>query len=234
MRRSLLVVLVAGASVALLAFAAVPAAGTSPWLRPVDGRVVRAFHAPLTRFGAGHLGVDLAAAPGTVVRAAGAGTVVFAGSVADARHVVVRHPGARRTSYSFLASIRVHTGQAVRRGTVLGTTGGTGEHHDGGVLHFALRVGATFVDPISLFDPAGLPVRVHLAPLAGAGPLPAPGPGPEPRRAPWPQPSRPDLGRLSWSRPSLARPGCRQRSRCVTGRSRCGAEGRPSPSERLG
>lgn len=168
MRRSSLVVLVVGAVVGALALGPAPAAGVDTWLRPVAGRVVRVFRAPLTRYGAGHLGVDFAAVPGTAVRAAGAGTVVFAGVVAHTRHVVVLHPGGLRTSYSFLASIRVHTGQQVRRGAVVGTTGGTGEHHDGRVLHLGLRIGDTFVDPMQLFGSLGLPVRVHLAPVVRA------------------------------------------------------------------
>ena len=147
---------------------AAPVSAADAWVRPVAGRVVRAFRAPLTRYGSGHLGVDLAARPGTPVRAAGAGTVVFAGVVANARHVVVLHAGGLRTSYSFLASIRVRRGEAVRSGEVLGTTGGRGEHHDGGVLHLGLRVGSTFVDPMRLFAAVvALSSRVHLAPIAG-------------------------------------------------------------------
>jgi murein DD-endopeptidase MepM/ murein hydrolase activator NlpD len=168
MRRTWLVVLVVGVSAGLLAPGSAPAAGVDTWLRPVAGRVVRNFRAPLTRYGAGHLGVDFAAVPGTAVRAAGAGTVVFAGVVAHARHVVLRHPGGLRTSYSFLASVRVRAGQEVRRGAVVGTTGGTGERHDGAVVHFGLRIGDTFVDPMQLFGSVGLPVRVHLAPVERA------------------------------------------------------------------
>jgi len=168
MRRTSFGLVVVGVLVGVLALGSAPAAGTGTWLRPVAGRVVRGFRAPLTRYGAGHLGVDFAAPPGTPARAAGPGTVVFAGVVARTRHVVIRHAGGLRTSYSFLATIRVHTGEAVGRGAVVGTTGGTGEHHDGGVLHFALRVGDTFVDPMQLFSDVGLPVRVHLAALSRA------------------------------------------------------------------
>jgi len=150
----------------VLTLAQAPASGGDVWLRPVAGRFVRPFHAPLTRYGRGHLGVDFAAAPGTLVRAAGAGTVVFAGVVATARHVVVRHAGGLRTSYSFLASIRVRGGEVVARGEVVGTTGGRGEHHDPSVVHFGLRIGDGFVDPMRLFASAGLPARVHLAPTA--------------------------------------------------------------------
>ena len=83
-------------------------AGAAPiaqWARPVAGEVAHPFEAPRSRFGAGHRGVDLAAAPGTPARAAGPGVVSFAGSVAGALHVVVAHAGGLRTSYSFLATI---------------------------------------------------------------------------------------------------------------------------------
>jgi len=163
-----------GVSVLLLTtggFGPAPAAAldlaTSRWWRPVPGRVVHPFRAPVTRFGRGHLGVDFAARPGTPVRAAGPGTVVFAGVVAGVWHVVVAHPGGLRTSYSFLASARVRTGQQVRRGEVVGSTGGHGENHEPGVFHFGLRVAGAYVDPMRLFAPAvdarDLTTRVHLA-----------------------------------------------------------------------
>jgi hypothetical protein len=165
MRRTVVGVLVSVVAIGALSIDPAPASGAAGiWLRPVVGRVARGFVAPLTRYGAGHLGVDFAVAPGTAVHAAGAGTVVFSGLVAGARHVVVRHAGGRRTSYSFLASIRVHTGQVVAGGAVLGTSGGHGENHAAGVLHFGLRIGETFVDPMRLFRPGAQPVRVHLAP----------------------------------------------------------------------
>ncbi len=141
------------------------------WVWPLDGAVVRAFDPPATPFGRGHLGIDLAARPGTPVRAAGAGVVVFAGAVAGSLHVVVAHPGDLRTSYSFVASIAVRRGERVRTGDVVGTTGGLGGDHAGAVLHFGLRVGATYVDPMQLLRP-DLAAVVHLAPTRDA-PLPA-------------------------------------------------------------
>ncbi|HYL53261.1 MAG TPA: M23 family metallopeptidase [Acidimicrobiia bacterium] len=135
------------------------------WVRPVDGPVVKPFVAPKTRFGPGHLGVHLRAAPGTPVRAAGDGRVVFAGKVAYSRHIVIRHWNGWRTTYSFVASMRVHVGARVRAGEVIGTTGGRGPNHDGTVLHLGLRIGDTYVDPMQLFDARDLADRVHLAPL---------------------------------------------------------------------
>jgi murein DD-endopeptidase MepM/ murein hydrolase activator NlpD len=146
------------------------------WTRPVPGPVVRSFAPPRARYGAGHLGADLAAAPGTPVRAAGDGIVEFAGVVANTRHVVVRHPGGLRTSYGFLKSISVHRGERVTRGAVVGLTGGTGENHGGQVLHLGLRAGEVFVDPMQLFGPPDLSELVRLAPVE-SGTSPPSGPG---------------------------------------------------------
>src|SRR6476646_8049980 len=142
------------------------AAGASTsWTRPVPGRVVRPFVAPRSRYGAGHRGADLAAAPGTPVDAAGAGRVAFAGAVAGTLHVVVDHGDGLETSVSFLATITVRTGQTVPRGAIVGTAGGTGPEHAVGVVHFALRVEGAYADPMQLFAPPDLTKVVHLAPL---------------------------------------------------------------------
>ena len=153
-----------------LVFASLPASAAesaSPptvWLRPVDGRVVEPFGAPANPYGPGHRGVDFAAPPGTPVRAANAGVVSFAGHVANTLHVVVAHDGDLRTSYSFLASAAVSTGQAVARGEIVGTTGGVGADHDGTVLHLGLRIGDRYIDPLQLFAPADLTKLVRLVP----------------------------------------------------------------------
>ena len=165
-------VIVVGLPAAAHADAGAPStspAAASEWLRPVGGRLVRGFVQPANQFAAGHRGADLAAAPGTVVRAAGAGTVAFAGDVAGTLHVVVAHANGFRTSYSFLADVSVRAGQVVERGAVLGHAGGTGPEHDAGVLHFGLRVGDRYVDPMQLFRPRDLTELVRLVP-AGSPP----------------------------------------------------------------
>jgi murein DD-endopeptidase MepM/ murein hydrolase activator NlpD len=138
------------------------------WTRPVAGAVVRGFVAPRTPYGPGHRGVDFAAAAGTAVMAAGAGEVVFAGWIGPSAHVVVRHLlNGWRTGYSFLAALAVRTGDDVAAGTVVGTSGGVGDGHDGSVLHFSLRIGDQYVDPMILFRPLDLATAVHLAPIEG-------------------------------------------------------------------
>jgi murein DD-endopeptidase MepM/ murein hydrolase activator NlpD len=153
-------------------FVLVPASGASAeaWQRPVGGVVIRRFDNP-TRYGPGHRGVDFVAPPGTQVRAAGPGEVVFAGTVGYSRHVVILHAGGLRTSYSFLATIGVRQGERVAGGAIVGTAGGRDPGHDGTVLHFGLRRGDAYLDPLTLFATSADPPRVHLAPAGG--PVPA-------------------------------------------------------------
>ena len=79
------------------------AAAPEQWSPPVDGPVVRGYEAPERPFGPRHLGIDFAARPGTPVRAAGDGIVAFSGRVGKSRAVAVEHPGARRSTYAYLA-----------------------------------------------------------------------------------------------------------------------------------
>jgi Peptidase family M23 len=153
---------------------AAPTAPSAPgacgaWLPPVDGPVVRPFQAPAFAYGPGHRGIDLAAAPGTAVRAAGDGVVSFAGAVAGSLHVVVAHGGgqgpALRTTYAFLAAADVRTGDRVARGQVIGAVGGSGPEHEPGALHFGLRLGDRYLDPERLFDACDLTQLVRLVPV---------------------------------------------------------------------
>lgn len=175
---------------------AVPARAGTPWLPPVDGPVVRRFLPPAHPGAAGHRGVDFAAPPGTPVRAAAGGSVTFAGMVAGGRHVVVGHAGGVRTSYSFLASAAVRTGDRVAAGAVLGHSGRTGPGHRPGVVHFGVRKGGVYVDPGGFL---GLPplLRIRLAPVGGppaplecgpAGPGRGPGAGGYTGAQPGPRP----------------------------------------------
>jgi hypothetical protein len=146
------------------AVAPIAAAQDTEWMRPVPGGVVASFREPPGRYAAGHRGVDFAAAAGTSVKAANDGRVSFAGMVAGSLHVVVAHEGGIRTSYAYLATASVSTGQAVRKGQVVGTAGGSGEGHGPGVLHFGVRVGDRYVDPMLLFSPPDLTKMVNLVP----------------------------------------------------------------------
>jgi hypothetical protein len=58
-------------------------------------------------------------------------------------------------------------GERVRAGQTIGTSGGEGQDHRVGVLHFSLRRGDTYLDPMLLFAPPDLARVVHLAPVHG-------------------------------------------------------------------
>ncbi|UBF29085.1 M23 family metallopeptidase [Kovacikia minuta CCNUW1] len=88
-----------------------------------------------------HSGVDLVAATGTPVLAAGDGTVAFAGNQgAYGRLVVINHQEGLQTRYAQLGSIKVKVGQRVRKGQTIATVGSSGipsskQPH----LHFEVR-----------------------------------------------------------------------------------------------
>ena len=146
-----------------LGWPATAAPAEERWSPPVDGPVVRGYEPPQRPFGPQHLGLDYAVEPGSPVRAAGDGVVVFAGKVGRARSVAVEHPGARRTTYAYLRRLTVRPGLPVHRGDVVGLSGGTGPGHEPGVVHFGYRVNGRPQDPAPLFQPPR--PRISLAPV---------------------------------------------------------------------
>jgi hypothetical protein len=135
--------------------------GRVAYVPPVDAPVVDGFRPPPGPYGAGNRGIDYATAPGTPVRAAADGEVVFAGQVGGDLHVVVLHADGIRTSYSFLRTIAAHRGDRVRQGQAVGTAGDA--------LHFGARAGDTYIDPRLLF---GAVPTVHLVPDDDRRPAP--------------------------------------------------------------
>lgn len=138
----------------------VPAVGRA-W--PVGGRpgprpsVLRGWEPPVTAYGRGHRGVDLAAAPGDAVRAVAPGRVSFAGRVAGRGVVSVELSGTGdpplRTTYGPVEP-SVKKGDEVAAGAVLGTLGpATDSHCATTCLHWGLLRGGTYVNPLSLLPP---------------------------------------------------------------------------------
>ncbi|MBB5112134.1 murein DD-endopeptidase MepM/ murein hydrolase activator NlpD [Micromonospora echinospora] len=136
-------------------------AGRFRWPLPGPPRVARRFDPPPQPWMSGHRGVDLAAAPGAQVRSAGAGTVLFAGSVAGRPVLTVGHHDGLRTTYEPVRS-RVTAGTRVDAGTPIGDLlAGHPGCADAACLHWGLRRGAEYLDPLALL---GLG-RVRLLPL---------------------------------------------------------------------
>jgi hypothetical protein len=122
--------------------------------------VLRAFAPPPLPWLAGHRGVDLGGSKGQPVRAAGDGVVAFAGRVAGRGVVSVDHPGGLRTTYEPVRA-SVQSGQAVTAGLTLGVlVAGHAGCPAPVCLHWGLRRGRAYLDPLLLVRP------VRLKPLA--------------------------------------------------------------------
>ena len=102
---------------------------------PITGR--RAFHA----------GVDFAAAHGTPIRAAAAGTVTFADfNAAYGWTVEIAHGNGLMTRYAHASRLLVARGAAVRQGDTIAHVGSSGRS-TGPHLHFEVLKGGDATDP---------------------------------------------------------------------------------------
>ena len=128
-----------------------PASPAARFLWPVSGPIRRGYAT-----GAGyHDGLDIKAPAGTMVRAAAAGTVKFAGSETEqfGNLVVLDHGNGWFTAYGFLSRITVKPGAKVAAGERIGLVGETGLAK-GTELHFEVRRDGKPVDPLDELPPA--------------------------------------------------------------------------------
>ena len=138
-------------------------AGSLPFIPPVEAAIARSFEDPRIEWGAGHRGIDYVTLPGTRVRAAGAGTVRFAGSIGSVRAVTIDHGDGLETTYSDLDVTWVATGGLVEEGSWVGLSGSAHEPRPGG-LHFAVKLNGRYVDPELYLGPVDVSRAIHLVP----------------------------------------------------------------------
>jgi murein DD-endopeptidase MepM/ murein hydrolase activator NlpD len=126
------------------------------WPVGVRPLVVRGWEPPATAYSRGHRGVDLAAAVDTPVRAVAPGRVSFAGRVGGRGVISVELSGTGtpplRTTYGPVRAT-VHQGDEVMAGEVLGMVEPGASHCPASCLHWGLRRGRTYLDPLSLLPP---------------------------------------------------------------------------------
>ncbi len=129
-----------------------PTAALRPPVSPVA--VIEGVDLPESPWLSGHRGVDLATSPGADVLSPTAGIVTYAGTVAG-RGVVsvsVAGTGLRTTMEPVTASVRV--GDTVQQGEVVGQVqaavveAGVGHCAPAACLHWGLRSGDTYLDPL--------------------------------------------------------------------------------------
>jgi murein DD-endopeptidase MepM/ murein hydrolase activator NlpD len=110
---------------------------SSRFARPVEGPILRAFSSA-------NEGIDISAATGTPVRAAGDGEVAAITQDTDRVPIlVIRHDDGLLTVYANIRNISVTRGQSVSRGQQVAEVG----EGDPSFLHFEVRRGFEAVDP---------------------------------------------------------------------------------------
>jgi len=123
----------------------------TPSLWPTEGQVTSRFGprtSPFTGQPQHHTGVDIAAPPGTPVRAPAAGVVTFAGPLPGYGNVLVlTHGFGFKTFYGHNQRNVVGKGQAVTRGQQIATVGNTG-YSTGAHLHYEVLLNDTPHDPL--------------------------------------------------------------------------------------
>lgn len=126
------------------------------WPVGVRPAVVRGWEPPASEYGRGHRGVDLAAPPGSVVRAVAPGRVSFAGRVAGRGVIAVELTGTGgpplRTTYEPVRAT-VEKGTEVTTGEALGVLELPRAHCSHSCLHWGLRRAQTYMNPLSLLPP---------------------------------------------------------------------------------
>ncbi|MEU1078260.1 MULTISPECIES: M23 family metallopeptidase [unclassified Streptomyces] len=131
------------------------AEGVGPvWPVPGPPVVVRGWAPPTTPYGPGHRGVDLAAPPGTQLRAVTEGRVTFAGPVAGKGVLTITLNGSGspplRTTYEPVHPL-VRPGDHVRAGQPVATVEAEPRHcGEVGCVHWGLKRGDDYLNPLVL------------------------------------------------------------------------------------
>jgi murein DD-endopeptidase MepM/ murein hydrolase activator NlpD len=101
-----------------------------------------------------HLGVDLAAPPGTAVVATASGSVVRIGNdEVWGKRITVDHGGGITTVYAHLGGVKTALGRRVKRGDAIGVIGSSGLT-TGPHVHYEIWKNGTAIDPETCFFPA--------------------------------------------------------------------------------
>ncbi|MCG5219040.1 M23 family metallopeptidase [Streptosporangium sp. KLBMP 9127] len=109
--------------------------------------------------------MDLAAKADDQVHAAGPGTITFAGPVAGRGIVTISHAGDLRTTY-LPVTPSIRRGHRVEAGDVLGTLERGPAHCPVECLHWSLRRGPVYLDPLLLLGQTQIRLLPWWPPLA--------------------------------------------------------------------
>lgn len=128
-----------------------PPVGQRCWQWPASGKVIL----PYSTADGGNKGIDISAARGTPVYAAGAGKVVYVGNQLRGygNLIMIKHSEDYITAYAHNDTMLVNNGQSVKAGQQIATMGSTDAASVR--LHFQIRYRATAIDPLRYLPPQG-------------------------------------------------------------------------------
>ena len=133
-----------------------------PAMGPITSYFGNRYH-PILHFTRFHAGIDIGAAWGSPIVAAGDGQVAAAGwSGGYGRQVRIWHGGGVMTTYSHMSDIVAAPGSFVRRGQVIGYVGSSGLS-TGPHLHYEVLKDGTPVNPLGVRFVSAPVVDTHLA-----------------------------------------------------------------------
>ena len=144
-------------SLVCMSLPAIASAQQPRLIPPVDAAVARGFDLPKGQFGPGNRGLDYAVVAGAPVRAAGSGTVTFAGPVAGTVAVTLDHGGGLETTYTGMRELYVVRGETIDQGHWLGETDDR--------FHFGVKLDDIYVDPREYLGPIDTGDAIHLIPV---------------------------------------------------------------------
>ena len=123
---------------------------STPTIWPVRGWITSSFGQRMSPFTGRlqmHEGLDIAARPGTPVKATAEGVVIYSGWKSDfGKLVTIDHGYGYRTRYGHMSKLYVKNGQRVKRGDSIGAVGNTGRS-TGPHLHYEVKVKGLPVNP---------------------------------------------------------------------------------------
>lgn len=126
------------------------------WPCPSSSRITSQFgdrSAPTEGASTDHKGIDIGASTGSDIVAAASGTVIISTySVSAGNYIMIDHGGGVFTVYMHCSQLLASVGDKVSQGQVIAKVGSTG-YSTGPHLHFGIRSGGAYVNPLKYVSP---------------------------------------------------------------------------------
>lgn len=126
------------------------------WPCPSSSRITSYFggrESPTAGASTNHKGIDIGASQGSSILAAAEGRVVISTySYSAGNYIMIDHGGGVSTVYMHCSQLLVSQGEQVSQGQVIAKVGSTG-YSTGPHLHFGIRSGGSYVNPLNYVSP---------------------------------------------------------------------------------